>query len=50
MATEEKEEAMSYQDIINVTKDLNEIRVRLWQIALDLAKAEEKRLEQKKET
>lgn len=34
---------MSYQDIIDVTKDLNEIRVRLWEIARDLAKAEEKR-------
>ncbi|MBA7569632.1 hypothetical protein ES708_11373 [subsurface metagenome] len=41
---------MSYQDIIDVTKDLNEIRVRLWEIARDLVKAEEKRLEQKKET
>ena len=41
---------MSYQKIIDVCEKLNELRADLWQIALDLAKEEEKRLEQQKET
>ncbi len=41
---------MSYQKIIDACGKLNEVRADLWQIALDLAKAEEKRLANKKET
>jgi hypothetical protein len=34
---------MSYQDVLDVINQLEPIRVKLWEIARDLAKAEEKR-------
>jgi len=39
---------MSYQDILDILNDLDLVRVKLWRVTRNLAKEEEKRLEQQR--